>query len=108
PDQIELVARIRAHSRSFLAQSERDAAFAALERLGRQLAEKNAILERLSSLDGLTKIANRRRFDEALEVEWRRARRDAQPLSPLLIDVDFFKQYNDRYGHLAGDDCLRQ
>jgi two-component system, chemotaxis family, response regulator WspR len=108
PDKIELIARIRAHSRSFLATLERDAAYRELEELGRQLAEKNAILEKLSSLDGLTGIANRRRFDEALDQEWRRGRRDQSALSLILIDVDFFKRYNDRYGHLRGDDCLRQ
>ncbi len=108
PDQIELVARIRAHSKSFLAQLQRDEAYRALEELGRQLAEKNAILEALSSLDGLTGIANRRRFDEALESEWRRGRREGTQLSLLLIDVDFFKRYNDHYGHLEGDDCLRK
>jgi two-component system, chemotaxis family, response regulator WspR len=108
PDKIELIARIRAHSKSYLAQLERDAAYRELEELGRQLAEKNAILERLSSLDGLTGIANRRRFDEALDLEWRRARREGSKLSLILIDVDYFKRFNDHYGHLAGDDCLRQ
>ena len=108
PDKIELIARIRAHSRSFLAQLERDAAYRELEELGRQLAEKNAMLEKLSSLDGLTGIANRRRFDEALDQEWRRGRREQHALSLILIDVDYFKRYNDRYGHLRGDDCLRQ
>jgi two-component system chemotaxis family response regulator WspR len=108
PDQIELVARIRAHSKSYLAQQQRDDAYRALEELGRQLAEKNAILEALSSLDGLTGIANRRRFDEALDIEWRRCRRESAPASLILIDVDFFKRFNDHYGHLAGDDCLRQ
>jgi two-component system chemotaxis family response regulator WspR len=108
PDPIELVARIRAHSKSFQAQRERDAAYRQLEELGRQLAEKNAVLERLSSLDGLTGIANRRRLDETLDLEWRRARRDGSLLSLIMIDVDYFKKFNDRYGHLAGDDCLRQ
>jgi two-component system chemotaxis family response regulator WspR len=108
PDKIELIARIRAHSKSFLAQLERDAAYRELEELHQQLAEKNAILERLSSLDGLTGIANRRRFDEALDQEWRRGRREGHALSVILIDVDFFKRFNDRYGHLGGDDCLRQ
>jgi two-component system chemotaxis family response regulator WspR len=108
PDQIELVARVRAHSKSFLAQKQRDAAYRELQELGRQLAEKNAILERLSALDGLTGIANRRRFDDSLDAEWRRARRDKTPLSLILIDIDHFKRYNDHYGHLGGDDCLRQ
>jgi len=108
PDQVELVARVHAHSSRFLTQLQRDAAYRELQELGRQLAEKNAILEQLSSLDGLTGIANRRRFDTALDEEWRRARRDDKDLSLVMIDVDFFKRYNDRYGHLRGDDCLRQ
>jgi len=108
PDRIELVARIRAHSRSFLAQKERDEAFRALEALKHQLEEKNAELAQLSMQDGLTGLANRRRFDEALAAEWLRAKRDHTPLSLVLVDVDYFKKFNDRYGHQAGDDCLRQ
>lgn len=65
------------------------------------------ILERLSSIDGLTGISNRRAFDQALEREWLRALRHESPLSLLLIDVDLFKQFNDGYGHIAGDDCLK-
>ena len=108
PDKIELIARIRAHSHSFLAQRQRDAAFKALELARAELEEKNAILERMSAIDGLTGIANRRRFDEALASEWKRGRRDKSALGLVLIDVDFFKRYNDTYGHLAGDDCLRK
>ena len=70
------------------------------------LEEANARLQRLSMLDGLTGIANRRRFDEALDVEWRRALRSGAPLSLLMIDIDAFKPYNDAHGHQAGDDCL--
>jgi two-component system chemotaxis family response regulator WspR len=108
PDRIELIARIRAHSRSFMAQQERDAAFRALAAARLELEAKNAFLERLTAIDGLTGTANRRRFDEALAAEWRRARRDGTELSLVLIDVDFFKMYNDHYGHLEGDDCLRK
>jgi diguanylate cyclase (GGDEF)-like protein len=57
-------------------------------------------------MDGLTQVANRRRFDEYLIQEWKRAPREQQPLTLILCDVDYFKQYNDTYGHLAGDECL--
>lgn len=63
-------------------------------------------LEVLSFKDSLTNIANRRRFDSSFELEWERARNERQPLSILLFDVDFFKQYNDLYGHTQGDNCL--
>jgi len=108
PDRIELLARIRAHSRSFLAQRERDEAYRVLEELKRELETKNAELARLSVLDGLTGLANRRRLDEVLDAECRRAQREKTSLSLLMTDVDFFKKYNDTYGHQAGDDCLRR
>ena len=65
-------------------------------------------LRELSSTDGLTLLANRRAFDEALEREWNRATRHAEPLSLLMCDIDYFKPYNDYYGHVAGDRCLQQ
>ncbi|MBU0751844.1 MAG: diguanylate cyclase [Gammaproteobacteria bacterium] len=65
-------------------------------------------LENLAARDGLTGVANRRSFDETLEGEWRRGRRDSQPLSLIMLDVDHFKHYNDAYGHQKGDECLRQ
>jgi len=71
------------------------------------LKEANQELERLASLDGLTKIANRRRFDEVLQSEWKRLRRSKAPLALILADVDHFKDYNDTYGHQAGDSCLQ-
>ena len=73
-----------------------------------ELAAAARRLEGLSSIDGMTGVANRRRFDETLPVEWGRAARDKRPLSIALIDVDWFKTYNDKYGHQAGDECLRQ
>ncbi|WP_034298176.1 diguanylate cyclase [Herbaspirillum sp. RV1423] len=72
-----------------------------------ELEQANRKLETLSATDSLTGIANRRRFDEALSGELRRAVRTQKSLALMMLDVDFFKNYNDRYGHLAGDDCLR-
>jgi diguanylate cyclase (GGDEF)-like protein/PAS domain S-box-containing protein len=66
------------------------------------------MLETLSATDGLTGIANRRWFDEFFEHEWRRCMREQHPLSLVLMDIDFFKEFNDHYGHLEGDDCLRR
>jgi len=65
-------------------------------------------LEALSFKDGLTGVANRRMFDSILEVEWANARRTNQPLSMILLDIDYFKQYNDHYGHVQGDQCLKR
>lgn len=65
-------------------------------------------LKALSTTDMLTGVANRRRFEETFEREWRRAVRDQAPISLAMIDIDSFKQYNDHYGHLAGDECLVQ
>lgn len=64
-------------------------------------------LEALSFNDGLTGISNRRKFDMVMETEWHNARRTKLPLSVMLMDIDYFKQFNDTYGHLQGDDCLR-
>jgi diguanylate cyclase (GGDEF)-like protein/PAS domain S-box-containing protein len=66
------------------------------------------LVENLASIDGLTGLANRRRLDETMDAEWRRAIREQTPLSVLVLDVDNFKLYNDLYGHLQGDACLRQ
>ncbi|HXG67974.1 MAG TPA: diguanylate cyclase [Blastocatellia bacterium] len=77
-----------------------------LELRTHQLEQTNQDLQRLSYLDGLTGIANRRHFEEALDLEWRRACRVGMPLSLIMIDADFFKAFNDAYGHQRGDDCL--
>lgn len=114
PDKIELIARVRAHSRAYLLQKQRDAAYHALREIQRQLEESNNRLEesnrelqRLSSLDGLTGIANRRQFDVSLDQEWQRALRNCGQLSLVMVDIDYFKLYNDTYGHQLGDECLQ-
>ncbi len=107
PDKIELIARLRYHSTAYIYHKQRDEAFSALQESQRQLYEANLTLEKLSSLDGLTAIANRRQFDIVLSKEWNRAIRNRFPISLLMLDIDFFKLYNDTYGHQQGDSCLK-
>ena len=78
-----------------------------LEAMNGELEALNEELHRLTLVDGLTGIANRRYFDEYLEREWRTGLRQQKPLSLIMADIDFFKLYNDTYGHQSGDDCLR-
>lgn len=108
PDALELVARIRYHSAAYLNRIQRDDAFRFLRESQQKLAEANIELQKLAALDGLTGIANRRRFDEMLKIEWQRGHRDKRPVSLLLCDIDHFKIYNDSNGHLAGDLCLKK
>ena len=108
PAKIELIARIRSHSKHYLMKIERDATFLALKEMQNQLEASNAELQRLSSIDGLTELANRRSFDETLDNELNRAIREQTELSLIMIDIDFFKPFNDTYGHQGGDDCLKQ
>lgn len=77
-------------------------------RLVDDLARKNHELERLALLDGLTGVANRRYFDRMIQQEWSRALREQTQISIIMIDVDYFKKYNDAYGHQQGDFCLQQ
>jgi diguanylate cyclase (GGDEF)-like protein len=72
-----------------------------------QVVRQRRMLERLANIDGLTELANRRRFDEMFAAEWKRAQGSGRPLSLALLDIDCFKQYNDHYGHPAGDRVLR-
>jgi len=83
---------------------------AVVETLRDLTEEKQAqiALEQLATRDGLTSLANRRCFDTTLHAEWQRALRQQQPLSLLMVDVDNFKQYNDAYGHVGGDECLKR
>jgi diguanylate cyclase (GGDEF)-like protein len=73
-----------------------------------QQSELYQQVQRLALVDGLTQAANRRCFDSYLDQEWKRMGQIASPLSLILCDIDFFKRYNDTYGHPAGDDCLQQ
>lgn len=79
-----------------------------LNELYQELGTAHQELKRQACLDGLTQVANRRHFQEYLQQEWLQIGRQAAPISLILADVDYFKQYNDTYGHQAGDDCLRQ
>lgn len=79
-----------------------------IDRAERDLRRSNEQLERLSGLDALTGVANRRSLDAYLTREWSRLARDANHVAVLLCDVDYFKQFNDHYGHLAGDHCLQR
>jgi diguanylate cyclase (GGDEF)-like protein len=74
----------------------------------RQLSDLNAVLNRLSLIDGLTSISNRRFFDQSMNQEWRVSYRNERPVSLILIDIDHFKIFNDNYGHQAGDQCIKQ
>ena len=108
PDRLELLARIRYHSTGYTARLQRDEAFAFLRASQRNLADANIELQKLAALDSLTGIANRRRFDEVIRAEWQRGQRDKKPLSLIMCDIDCFKMYNDTFGHLAGDLCLKK
>lgn len=79
-----------------------------LAKVNKELEEANRILKELSQIDGTTGIFNRSVFDQVMLTEWNRCRRHSIPLSLIIIDIDFFKTFNDNYGHLAGDNCLRQ
>lgn len=92
-DMLDYVLNIRDISQQKLAEDE--------------LAEANAELSAMTLNDALTGIANRRNFDQTMRREWNRAMRNGRPLALLMIDADHFKAYNDRYGHLLGDDCLK-
>jgi len=107
PNKVELLARVRSALRLKHEMDRRRIRERELLEVTRQLTAANEELERISSLDGLTGIPNRRYFEKIFHKEWRRAVRQAEPLSLIMSDIDHFKYYNDQYGHLAGDDCLR-
>jgi len=98
-NSVEMLVRVRSALKLKLEMDQRKARERELEALMRKLQE-------LSSQDGLTHVANRRCFEDILLVEWLRSRREAIPIALLMIDIDFFKAFNDTYGHLEGDVCL--
>jgi len=107
-NKIELLTRVRSVLRLVHEIERRRAREQELLEVMRQLQEANQMLLRLSCLDGLTGITNRRQFDDFLDQEWRRAARESTPLSLIMFDIDRFKTYNDAKGHTAGDECLKQ
>lgn len=113
--QEELIARITTHLRiqaltQQLQQQNQYLQQQALELIEAKAAAESACreLQHVANSDSLTQIANRRQFDERLSWEWQRMAREKMPLSLILCDIDYFKLYNDHYGHQAGDVCLRQ
>lgn len=107
-DDAELVARVRSSLRLKHEIDRRKAREKELTEVSKQLADLNRWLTRLSLIDSLTKVANRRAFDESIVQEWKRSQRNGEHVSLLMIDVDYFKNYNDSYGHREGDVCLTQ
>ncbi|MDH3997237.1 MAG: diguanylate cyclase [Desulfuromonadales bacterium] len=108
PSHTELLARVRSALRLKSEMNRRRAREAELLVLNQRLAEMNLELEKLSTTDSLTGLANRRFFNEFLSREWMREQRGKQPFSIIMIDIDHFKKYNDHYGHPAGDLCLQK
>ncbi len=90
----------------FIARSASPGVMRARVKTHLKLKQQADLLRSYAMIDGLTGIANRRHFDQALSAEWRRCARLGKPLALILIDIDFFKQFNDYYGHQAGDACL--
>ena len=106
--EYEFLCRVRSLMRLKHEIDRRKARERELIEVTRQLSDLNNLLTRLALIDSLTGIANRRCFDRSLEQEWNRGFRNMNPLSLIMIDVDFFKSYNDAYGHQAGDDALKE
>jgi two-component system chemotaxis family response regulator WspR len=108
PTQTELLARLRYHAQAAQALVEREDALRRLTETQALLAIAQGELDRIDGVDSLTGIPNRRRFDQVAQGEWQRARRNGQPLSLLVCDVDSFGYFNHRLGREAGDLCLRK
>jgi len=106
-ERVELLARVRSALRLKHETARRKARETELLEVTRQLQAANEMLQNLSYLDGLTGIANRRHFDQEFLQESRRSKREKTSLSLIMLDIDYFKAFNDTYGHLKGDDCLK-
>jgi diguanylate cyclase (GGDEF)-like protein len=104
---VELLARVRSALDLKTERDRRKSHQAELVRINRELGRLNDQLRKLTHLDGLTGVANRRYYDMRMEQEWRRCQRASKPLAAVMMDIDHFKAYNDHYGHQQGDVCLR-
>ena len=104
---IELIARVNSALTLKMEIDRRRAREQELLDMAAKLSALNRELQKQNSRDGLTKVANRRFFDQSLDQEWRRAKRDGTSMSLIILDIDYFKKYNDRYGHAQGDECLK-
>jgi two-component system chemotaxis family response regulator WspR len=107
PEKVELTARVVYHSTCYLSKKQRDHAYRALRESQRIMEEKNFELMQQSTIDGLTGVGNRRALDAVIERTWLSSIRSHTDISLIMIDVDHFKLFNDYYGHIAGDDCLK-
>ena len=107
PDRIELIARIIYHSMCYLNKKEQDKAYQLLLKRQRKMEVQLFKLKEQSTVDGLTGVGNRRAFDSVIQKTWSTALRSHTDMSLIMIDVDHFKNFNDCYGHVAGDDCLK-
>ena len=107
-NKIELIARIRSVLKLKNETDHRKEREQELVELNQKLDKANEKLKYLSYVDRLTEVNNRRYFEEFSDKEWNRAVRNSTPFSLIMIDIDFFKNYNDSYGHLKGDECLRK
>ena len=107
-DERELLARVRNLLRTHAAEQQLTVLNRQLQQQKQQLEKVNQALQYFATYDSLTEVRNRRFFNDYMDTEWRRLAREEAPLSLIMCDIDYFKLYNDTYGHQAGDECLRQ
>ena len=107
-NRAEMISRVRSALKLKHEMDFRKAREFELLKVSQKLRETNLIMEQVSSVDELTGISNRRIFDESLRKDWGTAKRYDKPISLIILDIDFFEDYNNTYGHLAGEECLKQ